>query len=490
VDAPGRFVRALALLAALSIARGAAAAPAPPVPAAGPVAPNVVLIVIDDMGWADSAVYGSRFYETPAIDTLARQGARFTNFYAAGSVCSPTRASLMTGQYPARIGITDWIGGDDTGAVAPPKNRDHLPLEHETIGEAFAAAGYATGYIGKWHLGTGAYMPAAQGFAFTKAVNNAGQPAAYFFPYRDPKWEAVNIPDLDDGREGDYLTDRLTDEAVGFIERQQSRPFFLVVSHYAVHTPLQSKTDLSAKYSTKAAALFGKGPAPGVAEHEATTRVRQDDPVYAAMIESVDQSVGRIRAALDRLRLTDRTVVVFMSDNGGLSTLAGTRVSAPTANAPLRAGKGWLYEGGIRVPAIVTGPGVRAGRVIDVPTVSTDLYPTLLALAGLPARPAQHLDGASLQPLLAGGSRLVRDAIFWHFPHYHGSGNRPSSAIRMGDWKLIEWLEDGRLELYNVAGDPGESRDLATPEKATAARLKARLDAWRTDVRAAMPARR
>jgi len=476
------------VLVAALLTSGSARASADPVP---PARVNVVLIVIDDMGWSDSAVYGSTFYETPAIDRLAREGVRFTNFYAAGSVCSPTRASLMTGRYPARIGITDWIGGEDAALLQPPKNLDHLPLEQETIGEAFAAAGYATGYIGKWHLGTGAYMPGAQGFAFTKAVNNAGQPAAYFFPYKDEKREAVNVPDLGDGREGEYLTDRLTDEAVGFIERRRDQPFFLVLSHYAVHTPLQARADLKATYELKAAALYGKKPAPGRPEHDALTKVRQDHPTYAAMVNSVDRGVGRILETLDRLRLAENTVVVFVSDNGGLSTLAKSRANAPTANTPLRAGKGWLYEGGIRVPAIIKGPGVKTpGRVVDAPAITNDLYPTLLALAGIPARPAQHLDGASLVPLLNATGPLTRDALFWHFPHYHGSGSRPSSAIRAGEWKLIEWFEDGRVELYNLARDPGETRDVAAGQPATAARLKSRLDAWRREVHAQMPARR
>jgi arylsulfatase A len=400
---------------------------------AAPARPNVVLILIDDMGWADSAVYGSRFYETPAIDRLARDGVRFSDFYAAGSVCSPTRASLMTGQYPARTGITDWIGGHDTGAVQPPPNAGHLPLEHVTLGEAFADAGYATGYIGKWHLGTGPFMPAAQGFAFTKAVNNAGQPASYSFPYRDPKWEAVNVPGLEDGRDGEYLTDRLTGEAIRFIESRRGTPFFLVLSHYAVHTPIQAQAPLRAKYEAKAASLYAGEASPPKAEPGATTKTRQDNPAYAAMIESVDNSLGRVREALERLGLTDNTIIVFVSDNGGLSTLAGARGNAPTANAPLRAGKGWLYEGGIRVPAIVAGPGVKAGAVSDLPAVTTDVYPTLLSLAGLAPRPAQHRDGVDLTPALTGSGRPARGAIYFHFPHYHGSGNRPSGAIREGE---------------------------------------------------------
>jgi arylsulfatase A len=483
------MIRTAATIAAL----GAALAVHPGVPrpsGAAPPRPNVLLIVVDDMGWADSAVYGSAFYETPAIARLARDGTRFTHFYSASPVCSPTRASLMTGQYPARIGITDWIGGRDAGVLQPPPNVERLPLEHVTIGEAFAQAGYATGYIGKWHLGVGPYMPSGQGFAFTKAVNNAGQPASYFFPYKDPNGEAVNVPDLEDGREGEYLTDRLTDEAIRFLEKRRTQPFLLVFSHYAVHTPIQAQSDLMAKYEARAAALYGSEPGSTRTEPGATTKTRQDSPAYAAMIESVDRSVARLRGSLDRLGLAENTIVMLVSDNGGLSTLAGSRGNAPTANLPLRAGKGWLYEGGIRIPAIVAGPRVKAAAVVDTPAVTTDVYPTLLSLAGLDPRPGQHRDGVDLRPLLSGSGRVARDAIFFHFPHYHGSGNRPSSAVRAGDWKLVEWLEDGRIELYNLAKDPGEARDLAAEEGAVAARLKARLDGWRKDVGARMPTRR
>jgi arylsulfatase A-like enzyme len=442
------------------------------------------------MGWAGSAVYGSPLYETPAIDRLAKDGARFTNFYAAGSVCSPTRASLMTGQYPARVGITDWIGGDDAGVLQPPPNVERLPLEHVTLGEAFAEAGYATGYIGKWHLGTGPFMPSGQGFAFTRAVNNAGQPASYCFPYRDPKWEAVNVPDLEDGCEGEYLTDRLTDEAIRFLEKPRSQPFFLVFSHYAVHTPIQAQADLKAKYEARVAALYGTETAAVKAETGATTKTRQDNSAYAAMVESVDHSLALVRDALGRLGLAKHTIIIFVSDNGGLSTLAGSRNTAPTANLTLRAGKGRLYEGGVRVPAIITGPGVKAGAIGQAPAVTTDVYPTLLSLAGLELKPSQHRDGVHLRPLLADSGTIARDAIFFHVPHYHGSGNRPSSAVRAGDWKLIEWLEDGRVELDNLAKDPGEARDLSRDDPAVTTRLKARLDAWRQDAGARMPTRR
>jgi arylsulfatase A-like enzyme len=300
----------------------------------------------------------------------------------------------------------------------------------------------------------------------------------------------VNVPDLDDGREGEYLTDRLTDEAIRFLEQRREQPFFLVFAHYAVHTPIQAQADLKAKYEARVSALYGKEPAQARTEPGATTKTRQDNPAYAAMVESVDRSVARVRGALDRLGLAKNTIIMFVSDNGGLSTLAGSRGNAPTANLGLRAGKGWLYEGGIRVPAIVAGPGVKAGVVVRTPAVTTDVYPTLLSLAGLDLKPAQHRDGVSLRPLLGGGGRVSRDAIFVHFPHYHGSGNRPSSAVREGDWKLIEWLEDGRVELYDLAKDPGETRDRAAEEPEVTARLKHRLGAWRTEVGARMPTRR
>jgi len=453
--------------------------------------PNVVVVLVDDLGWADTSPYGSTFHETPAIDRLARDGVRFTTFYAAGSVCSPTRASLWTGKYPARLGITDWIGGNDTGLVQPPPNREQLPLEEVTISEAFRDAGYATGFVGKWHLGTGAFMPGAQGFGWTRAVNDAGQPSQYFFPYHEPKPQPTDVPDLDEGHEGDYLTDKVTDEALRFIDRHQADPFFLVLAHYAVHTPLQATEDLKAKYDRKAASLFTGSESPRRAESGAFTKLRQDHPTYAAMIESTDTSVGRIRDRLDALQIADRTIVVFVSDNGGLSTIASARANMPTSNEPLRAGKGWLYEGGIRVPFIVAWPGrIAGGRTDATPGISTDLYPTLLDLAGIAPLPRQHVDGVSLAPLVRGTGAATRDALYWHFPHYHGSGSRPSSAIRAGNWKLIEWLETGTIELYDLAADPSELHDLAAADPRRGASLRARLGTWRQAVGARMPVRK
>lgn len=458
-------------------------------PSASPPSPNVVLIIIDDLGWRDLGVTGSPFYDTPAVDRLAAEGTRFTRFYAASPVCSPTRASIMSGKHPARLGITNWIGGGDTARLIEPDNVTQLPLDEVTLGEAFRNAGYATGYFGKWHLGGPGFMPRDQGFDVMRAVNHAGQPGAYFAPYRNDDWAITNVPDLDGDPPGSYLTDRLTDEALRFLAQPRDRPFLLVLAHYAVHTPLQSKPDLEARYAARRDAL-PPDTAPFRMEHGgAFTKERQDNPVYAGMIASVDESVARLLAALDTLALADRTIVVFVSDNGGLSTLprAGPRV--PTSNRPLRAGKGWVYEGGVRIPFVVRWPGVvPAGVVTDVPGMTTDLYPTLLDLAGLPARPAQTLDGVSLASTLRGTGEPPSRPLFWHFPHYHGSGHRPAGAVQRGRFKLIEWFETGAVELYDLTADPAESVNLATANPDTTRALRALLAGWRTGVGARMPA--
>jgi arylsulfatase A-like enzyme len=451
--------------------------------------PNVILFVVDDLGWVDMGVYGSPFYETPRIDRLASQGARFTQFYAASPVCSPTRASLMTGKDPARLNLTNWIGGEQRGRLLQAAYVRELRLEEFTIGEAFHEAGYATGFIGKWHLGSEPYYPEHQGFDVNIGGHAAGQPGSYFFPYENERLPWSNVPDLEDGEEGEYLTDRLTDEALSFIEANRNGPFFLVLSHYSVHTPLQSKADLEMKYENKAASMSETERPNFVMEGTtATTRTTQGHSVYAGMIESTDESVGRLMDKLYDLQISDNTIVVFVSDNGGLSTLAGRRTSMPTANVPLRAGKGWLYEGGIRVPLIVRWPGGGMhGRTIDQPAVTTDLYPTLLEMAGLNTNPQQHRDGVSLVPLLRGVGDFDRGPIFWHFPHYHGSGNVPSGAVRVGSYKLIEWLEDGRIELYDLDLDMSESTDLVTQMPEKAAGLLELLQEWRQSVDAGMP---
>ena len=419
-----------------------------------PARPNFVFFLVDDLGWRDVGCYGTKFYETPHVDRLAAEAMRFTNAYAACPVCSPTRASILAGKYPARLNLTDWIPGHKrrNAKLLVPKFNQQLPLEEVTIAEALKEAGYASASIGKWHLGGAGYYPDKQGFGVNVAGTHKGQPPSYFHPEQ--------IPTMPPGHDGKYLTDALTDEAEKFIQANRDRPFFLYFPYYAVHTPIQGKKDVVAKYAAKA---------PDGGQKNAT---------YAAMIEGVDDSVGRVMKKLDELKIADRTVVLFMSDNGGLAGV--------TSNAPLRAGKGTLYEGGIREPMIIKWPGAtKPGSVCAAPVISTDFYPTMLEMAGLPPRPKQHVDGVSLAALLkqTGGPR--REALYWHYPHYHRT--LPGGAIRRGDWKLIEYYEDGRLEVYNLKDDPSESKDLAAAMPDRAAEMRKMLADWRQAVGARMP---
>ncbi|MHC4736738.1 MAG: sulfatase, partial [Planctomycetota bacterium] len=400
--------------------------------------PNFVFFLIDDMGFKDIGCNGSTFYETPNIDKLAKDGMRFTDAYAACPVCSPTRASIMTGKYPVRLNLTDYLVGRRRGKLIPPEYIHQMPLEEVTIAESLKEAGYATCFIGKWHLGDKPYWPEHQGFDINIGGTRSGMPRNYFWP----KWRG-NPPIQ--GRAGEYLTDRLTDEALKFLEGKKDKPFLLYLSHYAVHIPLQAKKDMIEKYKAKAAKRLAKEPR-FLPEGRSKVRQVQDHPVYAGMVESVDESVGRVMKKLEDLGVADNTVVIFMSDNGGLSTAEGL----PTSNLPLRAGKGWLYEGGIREPMIIKWPGVvKPNSVCSEPVTSTDFYPTMLEMADLPLKPKQHVDGVSLVPLLKGKEKLERNAIFWHYPHYGNQGGSPGGAVRAGDYKLIEFYEDNRAELYN-----------------------------------------
>jgi arylsulfatase A len=422
--------------------------------------PNIVFLLIDDLGWADLGCCGSRYYETPRIDQLCRQGMRFTDAYAACCACSPTRASILTGKYPARLRLTDWIPGQTRAnrKLLIPDWRKYLPCEEVTVADVLRPAGYATAAVGKWHLGGEPYFPEHQGFDLNVAGSNAGAPRSYFHPYGDR-------PRLSGGKPGEYLTDRLTDEAVDFIEAHRREPFFLYLAHYAVHTPIQAKEEMIAKYRAK------------------QPTDEQKSPVYAAMVESVDQSVGRVVDTLDQLGLTDRTVVFLFSDNGGL-----LRPSA-TSNAPLRSGKGFPYEGGVRVPLIVRWPNVvPAGSVCRDVVTSTDFYPTLLEITGLEGDPKHNedIDGVSLMPLLKRTGVPAREAVFWHYPHYNPIGGYPYGAIRQGPWKLIEFYEDMHVELYNLADDLAEQNDLADAMPDRAAALRKRLHAWRTELDAQM----
>jgi arylsulfatase A-like enzyme len=451
---------------------------AAPESAKPPARPNLVFILADDLGWSDLGCYGSTFYETPHLDQLAAKGMRFTDAYAACSVCSPTRASILTGKYPAHLHLTDWLPGRPDRPDQKLKRLvilDHLPLEEVTLSRALREGGYRTGFIGKWHLGGPDFFPDKQGFDLNVGGCQRGSPPSYFSPYR--------IPTLTDGPKGEYLTDRLTDEALKFIEGGRGKPFLLYLSHYAVHNPQQAKAGMIAKYQGKAARLPG---APGpefLREGKQQTRQIQNQPVYASMVESVDESVGRVMQKLADLGLEGNTIVVFTSDNGGLSTAEG----APTSNLPLRGGKGWHYEGGVREPLIVRWPGVtQPGSTCRAPMISTDYYPTFLEMAGLPLRPRQHADGVSFVPLLKGGAQPERP-LFWHYPHYSNQGGGPGGAVRLGNFKLIEWYEDMRVELFNLSGDPGEKHNLAATMPDKTAALRQQLHARRQSVNASMP---
>lgn len=449
--------------------------------------PNVVFILVDDLGWADIGSYGSTFYETPNIDGLARQGMRFTQAYAAAPVCSPTRASILTGQYPARLHQTDWIPGRTNRPdqrLLQVEDLNHLPLRSVTLAEAFGNAGYATAHVGKWHLGGEGHLPQDQGFQRNVAGDHTGSPPGYFWPYRRDQGSTHAATALaTGGREGENLTDRLAEEASRFIAERRDGPFFLYLPFYAVHTPLQGKPELVRKYEAKAQALGLPDSAVWGEETGHRFRRAQNHAVYAAMMETMDAAVGRVLRALEENGVANNTLVVFFSDNGGLATSEGW----PTTNLPLRAGKGWLYEGGIREPMIVRWPGrVAAGSASDTPVSSVDFFPTLLQAAEIAPPAREPLDGVSLVPVLRGGT-LQRDALFWHYPHYSNQGGRPGGAIRSGDWKLIEFYEDGRVELYNLAQDPGERRDLAAAMPELAAGLRHRLHQWRRSVDAQMP---
>lgn len=450
--------------------------------------PNIIVFFLDDLGWRDLSCYGSTFYETPRLDALARQGIRFTDAYASCPVCSPSRASLQTGKYPATVGITNWIPGNPWGKLMGVPYLKALPKSETTIAQALKQGGYQTWHVGKWHIGPKGHWPEDFGYDVNIAGHDRGAPHTYFSPY--------NMPNLPDGPEGEYLTDRLTDEAILQIERRRDAPFFLHLAHYAVHAPIEAPRELIDKYKRKAKAMgldridpFVDGednPCIDLQRQGARIRRRiiQSDPAYAAMIENLDTNIGRILDALEAQGIADQTLVIFTSDNGGLATSEGS----PTCNAPLSEGKGWMYEGGVREPLLMRWPGViTAGTTCSIPVTTPDLYPTILEAAGLPPRPQQHVDGCSLIPLVRGQGRFDRDAIFWHYPHYSNQGGTPACSIRQGDWKLIEFFEDGRLELYNLRDDLGEQRNLAAYAPHIAQRLHAVLCDWRRSVEAKIP---
>ena len=447
--------------------------------------PNIVFILADDLGQRDLGVYGSTFYETPNLDKLARDGAKFTDAYAACPVCSPTRASILTGQWPQRTGITDYISTTDANQperwkrntrLFPARNKNELSLNAPTIAKSLKAAGYTTFFAGKWHLGPEGKWPENQGFDHNLGGHEAGGPYGgnkYFSPYDNPR--------LPDGPEGEHLPARLASETAKFIEANKTKPFFAYLSFYSVHVPLMAREDLQKKYEEKAARLGAE--TKWAREGEREVRLTQDHAVYAGMVEAMDLAVGKVLAKLDELGLRENTLVIFTSDNGGVSTSEGW----PTSNYPLRAGKGWMYEGGVREPLIVRWPDViKKGRVIDEPVSSPDFFPTFLEVAKTKPQPNKRLDGVSLVPLFKGRS-LPERAIFWHYPHYGNQGGAPAAAIRRGDWKLIEWMEDDRVELFNLKKDIGEQKDLAAKEPKRVAKLRAELQAWQREVGAIFP---
>ena len=463
-----------------------------------PRPPNVVLFLIDDLAWADLELTGSTFHETPNLNQLAAEGAFFSDAYAANPVCSPTRASILTGKYPSRIGLTNHSGSAGAKGpkypLNPPEVVGHMPAEDVTLAEALKEAAYTTAHIGKWHLQahydlSRDHFPGANGFDINIAGHRMGQPGSFHFPYQSEQHPSTNVPGMEAGTDGDYLTDVLTDRAIEFIEGNQERPFFLNMWYYTVHTPIEPRADKLEKYRQKAKALgLTKTKQAPVPVYQSKSRGRQDDPSYAAMVESMDENVGRILDALRRLKLEEDTLVIFLSDNGGLST--GSSGNAPTSSFPLRGGKAWVYEGGIRVPLIIKLPGkVSAGLRSTEPVVSTDIYPTVLELLGLPQRPEQHVDGVSLAALLNGASEsLDREALYFHYPHYHHINTMgPAGAVRVGDFKLVEIFETGQVELYNLSDDIGETRDLSASMPKVASKLTKLLHDWREQSGALMP---
>ena len=475
--------------------------------------PNIIFILIDDMGARDLGCYGSTFYETPNIDTLAAEGMLFTDAYAACPVCSPTRASILTGRYPVSVGVTDWI--DSQHGIHPAKGSlvdapyiDHLPPELPNLARELSARGYATWHVGKWHLGDEPYWPEKQGFDVNVGGWTVGAPThGYFSPW--------HFPTLSESPDGTYLTDRLTDESLDLIRtRDTERPFYLNLWYYSVHTPIQAKDELIAKYEEKAQRLGLDTQASIVegayhpAEHKQHKRIKrriiQSDPVYAAMIETLDTNIGRVLATLDEEGIADNTMVIFTSDNGGLSTAEGT----PTSNLPLAEGKGWMYEGGVREPLLLRWPGrTAAGTTNDTVVTSPDFMPTLLeavdaSAGGDDATAAESaagagdgdsrlpggIEGTSILPVLTGEiERLDRGPVFWHYPHYGNTGGTPGTSVRDGRYKLIEFHEDGHVELFDLEADPGEHHELSAELPEVRDRLHRALREWRRSVEARMP---
>lgn len=449
-----------------------------------PKKPNILFILVDDYGYHDLSSMGSKFYETPNVDRIAHEGMVFTNGYANCQVCSPSRASIMTGKFPARHGITDWIGAPvgtewrKTGRfnqLLPPDYLHNLPKEFITLPEALKEQGYKTFFAGKWHLGSKGSWPTDHGFDINKGGWDAGSPkGGYFSP-----WENPNLPS---GPDGQNLEMRLANETANFIKENKDTTFLAYLAFYAVHAPIQTTEQKWAKYRDKAVQN-------GIAKtgfkmgHFLPMRQVQDNPVYAGLVESMDDAVGVVLKTLDDLGLAENTIVIFTSDNGGV--VAGDAYS--TSNLPLRGGKGYQFEGGIREPYFIKVPGMNlAGKKCDAPVTGADFYPTILDLIGANLKPDQHNDGVSLVPLLK-GETIPERPLIWHYPHYGNQGGEPSSIIRLGEWKLIHYYEDGHEELYNLKSDEEEITDVAAQNKAIVKELSEKLFNYLDEVGAKFP---
>jgi arylsulfatase A len=440
--------------------------------------PNIVVILADDLGAVDLGCYGADLCETPRLDALARESLLFRQAYASAPVCSPTRAALMTGKHPARLGITIWaegsLGGPQNRRLLQGESRHDLPHEEVTLAERLHDAGYVTGLVGKWHLGGADYAPETQGFDVNVGGTRWGAPQSFFWPYKGSGrfgQEFRYVPGLPAGKEGDYLTDKLTDAAIAFIDSAAERPFFLYLAHHAPHTPIEAPAQLVEHFQAKL-----------------RPEMKHQNPVYAAMVKNLDDNVGRVLDHLQRRGTINNTIVVFTSDNGGyIGVDRRSAFSAPcTNNSPLRSGKGSLYEGGIRVPLLIRWPGVNAGERMQ-PVTTCDLFFTLLTAAGMPVPSEQPSDGIDLSAVVRNPTAIIeRDTLYWHYPHYYET-TTPVSAIRSGDWKLLEYFEDHRRELFHLRDDPSESRNLATEQAEKTAELTKQLAAWRTSVNAKLP---
>lgn len=427
--------------------------------------PNIILILADDLGWADLQCYGSTFYETPNLDRLATGGKKFTQSYAACNVCSPTRASLLTGKYPARLQITDWIKGHQRpyAKLLPPEWTMHLPIEEVTIAELLKTKGYATASIGKWHLGHDEkYYPEHQGFDVNIGGYYKGSPNQYFSPYKNPN--------LSDGPDGEDLTDRLTQEAIHFIDANKTHPFFMYLPYYAVHTPLQAKEE-DIEYFKK----------------RINTAYPQQNPIYAAMIKNMDRNIGKLMEALEKYSLDKNTLVIFTSDNGGLVGNQTNIAKRITTNIPFREGKGTAYEGGVRIPTIFYWKGKIKPGIVETPIISMDLYPTIASFASVNRANIPSHDGVDITPLLFDKTDIKERSLFWHYPHYHGQGATPYSSIRAADKKLIYYYETGKKELYDLKTDYEEQHDISSIQPQETERLYQLLQQWLQNVKAQMP---